>query len=185
MGLNRIQGSASRIVRGAGFLCAIGLTLGACGRNTPPMEVSAEQAQLEMQKGRPVDLYTRVGGRIKTCWFNPLDPLLKDHVFRAEAPVGGRAQISVYEIAPGGRLGQKAFAVNFTPDRSQTGVSAQNIRMQPALAAQLAADVRRFAGGDTSCSRGVASFDDSPEEQQRRSKRRPIAGVPLGGETEE
>jgi hypothetical protein len=175
--------TACRTAVTAAGLCLAALALGACGRNAPPVEV-AEPTSQDLQKGRPVDIYTRVGGRIKTCWFNPLDPMLKEHVFRAEAAPGGRTQIGIYEIAPGGRLGQKAFQVNFTAAQNQTGVVSQNIRMPSQLAAQMASDVRRFAAGDANCSNNVASFDDPPQGQGG-PRRRGLSMDPLGGASEQ
>jgi hypothetical protein len=52
-----------------------------------------------------------VGGTIKRCWFNATDPLLPNHVYRADvSPGGSKVEITVHQRAKLGRAGVAAAA---------------------------------------------------------------------------
>ena len=57
---------------------------------------------VSITRGKPLDTYVVMGGDIKRCWFNPVDPLLPNYVYRADvSPDGSKVQISVHQ-RPGG-----------------------------------------------------------------------------------
>ena len=57
-------------------------------------------------KSNPLEAYVAVGGTIKRCWFNATDPLLPNHVYRADvSPGGSKVKITVHRRAKLGRAG--------------------------------------------------------------------------------
>jgi hypothetical protein len=99
---------------------------------------------------RPVDAYVQLGGRIKSCWFNPDAPLLPNHVYRANVSAdGGTVLISVHEKQPLGRAGQLAYLINFRQEGNTTVVSTANRMMPPQLAAKMQFDIERWKRGET------------------------------------
>ena len=55
-------------------------------------------ANVSVTRAEPLDAYVVMGRRIKSCWFNATDPLLPNHVYRADvSPGGGKVQITVHQ----------------------------------------------------------------------------------------
>ena len=83
----------------------------ASARASPRRRRPGRQAMSDLQTptspGRSrVDIYVVMGRRIKSCWFNATDPLLPNHVYRADvSPGGGKVTITVHQRADLGRAG--------------------------------------------------------------------------------
>lgn len=145
-----------------GLLFAVGM-LSACGTSAPdvapgatPVSAPVTHAQRAiLPNTNPAQTYAMVARQVRACWFNPQDPVLTRHIFRAEAPAGrgqaGQTRIVIYERAPDGRLGLKAFTVNFEPRRKGTVVTTANHRLPSALGQKMSADVGYWVQGGPNC----------------------------------
>ena len=72
------------------------------------------ELNMSIANAKPVDAYVLLGGRIKTCWFNPSDPLFPDHVYRADvAPDGSKVKITIHDRRNLGRAGKLAYSIDF------------------------------------------------------------------------
>lgn len=146
---------------------AIGLSLAACGggRGTAANNVSvaAEESvgavpayntsRMSIATAKPVDAYVMLGGRIKTCWFNPSAPLFPEHVYRADVSPGGeKVKITVHQARNLGRAGKLSYVIDFAQQGAYTVVTSQNLGMTPEQAAKMQFDINRWKGGETSCS---------------------------------
>lgn len=119
--------------------------------------------------GKPVEAYTRVARGLKGCWLAPTAPLGLDkgYVFAAEAAPedkGGKAFIVIYERTPDGERGLKAFAVALEPDGENSKLGTENYRVPEPFGAQMLADVRRWAGGESGCTPMAPDF--APVDEQ-------------------
>ena len=112
---------------------------------------------------KPVDSYVILGGRIKTCWFNRLAPLLPAHVYRADASSdGSQVKISIHERRPLGRAGRVAYLVEFQQEGPRTVVTTVNRRMPPHLAAKMQFDIDRWKRGESNCSKEMPTTASIP-----------------------
>jgi hypothetical protein len=103
---------------------------------------------------KPVDAYVLLGGRIKSCWFNAVDPLLPNHVYQADvSPSGRMVQIVIHDKLALGRAGNATYAVDFKEEDGYTVVRTYNRRMPPGLAAKMQYDIERWKRGERNCSR--------------------------------
>src|SRR6478672_3591130 len=85
----------------AGMLSGCGVSLssfgiggGGAGTSLAEEEATGSTPALgptnvEVTRARPFDAYVAMGGIIKRCWFNATDPLLPNHVYRADVSPGG------------------------------------------------------------------------------------------------
>ena len=104
----------------------------------------------------PIDAYVALGGRIKTCWFNAVDPLLPNHVYRADvSPNGSKVEITIHQRLPLGRPGVATYAIDFRQEGAYTTVTATNLMMPPNLAAKMQYDIDRWKRGDTNCNKAM------------------------------
>ncbi|HXG79218.1 MAG TPA: hypothetical protein VNJ31_07780 [Methyloceanibacter sp.] len=111
-------------------------------------------SRISLASSKPVDAYVQLGGRIKTCWFNPTEPLLPDHVYRANvSPDGNKVQITIHEKMKLGRAGLSTYAIDFRQEGSGTVVTTENRKMPPELAAKMQYDIDRWKGGETDCNK--------------------------------
>ena len=124
---------------------------------SPETVASVTPAKVSMQASKPVDAYLIIGGRIKTCWFNPSDPLFPDHVYRADvSPDGNKVQITIHKARDLGRAGATAYIIDFKQEgRSTTAIVQQNRAMAPEQAAKMRYDIDRWRRGETSCSKDM------------------------------
>lgn len=117
---------------------------------------SVTPARVSIAASKPMDAYVFLGGRIKTCWFNPSDPLLPDHVYRADvSPNGNKVQVTVHEARNLGRAGETAYVIDFRPGGSGTVVTSQNVKMTPEQAGKMRYDVERWKRGETNCTKDM------------------------------
>ncbi|MGH6865754.1 MAG: hypothetical protein ACREDO_06225 [Methyloceanibacter sp.] len=154
----------SRILK-SGFvllLLAVGLT--GCGGRSASVSTSQvpdesvgtvpQASRMSIASAKPVDAYVILGGRIKTCWFNPSDPLFPDHVYRADvSPDGAKVKISIHEKLKLGRPGYSTYVIDFKQEGPFTIVTTQNRRMTPEAAAKMQYDIERWKGGQRDCNK--------------------------------
>lgn len=129
------------------------LAVSACGGS---VSTTSSHGQTSVLPGTsPVQAYTQVARQIKGCWFKPSDPVLPRHVFRAEAPAdgpqAGQTVVVIYDRAPDGRLGLKAYTVSFLKRGKGTVVTTQNHKLPYALAQKLTGDVGYWVQGGVTC----------------------------------
>jgi len=99
----------------------------------------------------PAQVYARIARRARACWFEPGNPVLTKHEFRAEARGdGSRADINIYEVKPKGKL-DKVFVVKFRSREDGTVIGTDNISLPYALGQKLTSDVGRWAQGNQAC----------------------------------
>jgi hypothetical protein len=109
-------------------------------------------SRISIASAKPVDAYVQLGGRIKSCWFNASDPLLPEHVYRANvSPDGSKVQITIHKKLALGRPGVSTYAIDFRQEGPSTVVSTQNRQMTPELAAKLQYDIERWKRGEADC----------------------------------
>jgi hypothetical protein len=111
-------------------------------------------SRMSIASAKPVDAYVVLGGRIKTCWFNASDPLLPEHVYRANvSPNGSKVQITIHQKMALGRPGLSTYAIDFRQEGPSTVVSTENRKMPPELAAKMQYDIDRWKRGETECNK--------------------------------
>lgn len=114
-------------------------------------------------RAKPFDTYIVMGGRIKRCWFNATDPLLPNHVYRADVrPEGGKVQISVHQKIELGRAGATTYIIDFNQQGSSTVIATENRRMPPELAAKMQYDINRWQRGASDCNRRMPAIAAAP-----------------------
>jgi hypothetical protein len=111
-------------------------------------------SQRSIAASQPIDAYVALGGRIKTCWFNAVTPLLPNHVYRADvSPSGSKVEITIHQRLLLGRPGVATYAIDFRQKGTYTTVTATNLMMPPDLAAKMQYDIDRWKRGDTNCNK--------------------------------
>lgn len=130
----------------------VSLLLAGCGAK-PSASVSGSKR---------VGSYVSLGGRIKTCWFNRMAPLLPAHVYRADvSPDGSQVKINIHERRSLGRAGRVAYIVDFQQE-GPTVVATDNRRMPPHLAAKMQFDIDRWKRGESNCSKEMPATASIP-----------------------
>jgi hypothetical protein len=135
-------------------MVAAGL-VAACGSATlAPTPVEHGQRSV-LPDTSPALAYTMVARQIKACWFKPADPVLPNHVFRAEVPPSGapdpKTTIVIYDRTPEGKRGLKAYSIEFESRSNGTTVTTANHKLPYALAQKLTADVGHWIQGGANC----------------------------------
>jgi len=124
------------------------------------------ELNMSIANAKPIDAYVLLGGRIKTCWFNPSDPLFPDHVYRADvAPDGSKVKITIHDKRNLGRAGKLAYAIDFHQQGNHTAVTTQNTSMTPTQAAKMQFDINRWKSGQTNCSKDMPKVVAQPASQ--------------------
>jgi hypothetical protein len=159
---HKVRGSAAIAIA----LTAVGLGLAACGGgggSTGSASVVADApvgavpayntSRMSVATAKPVDAYVMLGGRAKTCWFNPSAPLFPDHVYRADvSPDGQKVKITIHDKRNLGRAGKLAYTIDFHQQGASTIVTTKNLAMTPEQAAKMQFDINRWKSGQTNCS---------------------------------
>jgi hypothetical protein len=128
-------------------------SIGSANESTGAVPAAAPR-RLSVATSKPVDAYVLLGGRIKTCWFNAENPLLPNHVYRADvSPSGRMVQIVIHERLALGRPGDATYAVDFKEVEGYTVIRTFNRKMPPMLAAKMQYDIDRWKSGETNCNR--------------------------------
>ncbi len=128
-------------------------SLAGCGASPTAPAASGQTSVLPGVS--PAQAYTTVARQIKACWFNPTDPVLTRHVFRAEAGAGSspnsQTNVVIYDRTPDGKRGLKAYSVSFEQRGKGTVVDTANHRLPYALGQKLTADVGYWIQGGATC----------------------------------
>ena len=130
----------------------VAAALAGCG-GAPSAQVAHGQKSV-LPGTAPAEAYALVARQVKGCWFNPANPVLTKHVFRAEAPAGGapgQTMIVIYDQTPDGKRGLKAYSVLFEPRSKGTSVTTQNHKLAYGLAQKLSSDVGYWIQGGANC----------------------------------
>lgn len=158
----------------AALSCALAACASTGGR---PGGAPVDQGPTTVVRGEsPEALYARIARQVKTCWLNPADPVLEDHLFHAEVPAGGRnkgaVNIAINERTKKNERGLKAFGIDLEPLANGTKIVARNHRLDYALGQKLTADVGFWAQGGTTCNPPSAATDreDNPISGPRVSR---------------
>jgi hypothetical protein len=110
-------------------------------------------------RSKPMDAYVVMGGNIKRCWFNPVDPLLPKHVYRADvSPDGGKVKITVHQRADLGRAGRTTYVIDFKQSGPSTIITTDNLKMPRELAAKMQFDLERWKRGASDCSKKMPAI---------------------------
>lgn len=150
----RSQPEAARVASASEATSSVGEPAGEAAA-TP---ASAAPTGLALRNTKPIDAYLVLGGKIKTCWFNPIQPLLPRHMYRADvSPDGDNAKIAVYEMTREKRPGAIAYLIVLQQEPGYTSVKTQNRKMPQDASARLRHDVERWTHGDGSCKSGTAA----------------------------
>jgi hypothetical protein len=114
-------------------------------------------------RAKPFDAYVAMGGDIKRCWFNPVDPLLPAYVYRADvSPDGSKVQISVHQRVELGRAGGTTYIIDFKQSGPSTVITTENRKMPPNLAAKMVFDIDRWKRGQSDCSKEMPTMGSVP-----------------------
>jgi len=112
--------------------------------------------RISIASSKPVDAYVVLGHRIKSCWFNAMDPLLPKHVYLADvSPSGRKVQITIHHKKASGRAGAATYAIFFKQEGPYTVVLTQNRGMPPYLAAKMRYDIERWKRGQSNCNKAM------------------------------
>lgn len=121
--------------------------------SSEPATGSTRSTGVSLTRAKPLDAYVVMGGNIKRCWFNPVDPLLPNHVYRADVSPGGtKVKITVHQRANLGRAGVTTYIIDFTQSGPSTVISTENRKMTPEQAAKMEFDIKRWQRGEADCS---------------------------------
>ena len=150
----------------AGLLsgCGVSLSSFSLGGSSVGTSLAEEEAtgstgdvrptNASVTRAKPLDAYVVMGRRIKSCWFNATDPLLPNHVYRADvSPGGGKVTITVHQRADLGRAGLSTYVIDFKQQGLATVITTENRRMPPELAAKMQYDIDRWQRGASDCNR--------------------------------
>jgi hypothetical protein len=131
---------------------ADGASMKASSESTSALPAGARQ--MSITASEPIDAYILLGRRIKGCWFNAVDPLLPNHVYKADvSPSGNKVQIVIHQRQALGQAGPATYAIDFKREGPYTVVRTFNRNMPPYLAAKMQYDIERWKRGDTNCSK--------------------------------
>ena len=140
-------------------LSSYGIGSGGAGTSLAEEEATGstgapEATNVAVTKARPLDTYVVMGGRIKRCWFNATDPLLPNHVYRADvSPSSSKVTITVHQRADLGRAGLLTYIIDFKQAGAGTVITTENRKMPPNLAAKMQYDISRWQRGQSDCSK--------------------------------
>ena len=144
-----------------------GASLGSASSESTGAVPAVPGNRIALAASRPVDAYVLLGGRIKSCWFNPDAPLLPNHVYRANVSAdGSKVQITIHEKEALGRPGLSTYAIDFRDEGNYTVVSTENRKMPPDLAAKMQYDIARWNRGETNCSRAMPQAAAATKSRQ-------------------
>jgi hypothetical protein len=150
---------------------ADGASIKASNESTSALPAGARQMSIAASK--PIDAYVLLGRRIKSCWFNAVDPVLPNHVYQADvSPSGSKVQITIHQRQDLGQAGLATYAIDFKQEGTFTVVRTANRNMPPDLAAKMQYDIERWKRGDTNCNKrmpksAAAAAVANPEQPNR------------------
>lgn len=135
----------------------------------------SEGPQVIVKGSTPVQLYSHIARQARGCWLNARNPALPRHEFRAEAGAGGRSgnetRIVIYEREKDGKLGLKAFTIDFVARRDGTQILARNLKLSYPLGQKFVSDVGYWAQGGANCDGPVDPAASHPQIEGPRTSR--------------
>lgn len=158
--------------------------LAACSTATLPTLPKIEMPVVAY-KEEPSEIYSRLARGAMACWFSPNGPLKQTHAFHADvAPPSDNAgaEIVIHErdrAAPS-PLSLRAYKITIARTPEGTAVAEQNFKLPESLAATMAQDIRRWAGGNLDC--GVATPVAQPAPDARKGAQ-PVSPIPTSSTT--
>jgi hypothetical protein len=151
---------AAAMLQGCGFgISSFSLGGSSTGTSLAEEEATGSDADtrptnVSLTKSNPLEAYIAVGGTIKRCWFNATDPLLPNHVYRADvSPGGGKVKITVHQRARLDRAGLTTYIIDFKRSGPSTLITTENRKMPPQLAAKMQYDINRWQRGQSNCNK--------------------------------
>ncbi|MEZ5849286.1 MAG: hypothetical protein R3D68_01380 [Hyphomicrobiaceae bacterium] len=175
----RIVGGLAVLALGGCGAAKLSEQLGALPEAPPAERIDRPQS--------PIDSYSTIARAALNCWFGPSGSLKRSHVFHAEAPPpdsGKGAEIVIYQRDPTGGAPRALRAFRIVIARSGEGSSIQteSYRMDERVAADMKADVIRWAQGQTACSVvGTGGWGAAPGEAKADAQMKPEAASKAGG----
>ena len=136
--------------------CSVGTTDSSVSDSSvsDPSAGTASVRTASISSAKPFDAYVAMGGRIKTCWFNADDPLLRNYVYRADvSPDSAKVEITIHDRAELGRAGLSTYAIDFKQEGPSTVITTENRKMPPNLAAKMQYDIDRWKRGESDCNK--------------------------------
>ncbi|MCB1547844.1 MAG: hypothetical protein KDJ41_08440 [Hyphomicrobiaceae bacterium] len=164
-----------------GMLCGLlALAVSGCagGAGLPGLGVTTGSVRTPVSS---TEVYTRIARGALACWFAAEGPLGATHIFHADAlpeAKGGGFEILINERLPSNQRGLKAFRIAVGPgEASATGLRIENLKLSPALARQLRADVLRWSDGGIGCTARSDGWAPTAEPPESAAKKKPAAKV--------
>ncbi|MFN0219606.1 MAG: hypothetical protein ACKVP4_12430 [Hyphomicrobium sp.] len=123
---------------------------------TLPSMADFKPAPNEPPVGSATELYARIARGANSCWFAPAGPLKRGYIYNAEADApsrGGKAEVTIHSRAQGqpNPRGAKAYFIRIIPEGENAKVETENVSMSEQAAAEMTADVKRWAKGEQGC----------------------------------
>ncbi len=143
---------------------ALGFALSGCGGSPLPATLGVAVGST-VHPEPPVEIYSRIARGALSCWFGANGNLKKTHIFNADVPPGGAAEIVIHErdgVAPSPRS-LRSYRITISPSGEGSHVAIENLKFPEPMATDLKADVVRWAGGRSDCSVvGVGGWNAAP-----------------------
>src|SRR5688572_1732566 len=170
------------LLRMVGVLAAC--TLAGCSTATLPTLPKLEMPVVAY-KEEPSEIYSRIARGAMACWFSPNGPLKQNYAFHADvAPPSDNAgaEIVIHERdrnAPS-PLSLRAYKILISRKPEGTAVEEQNFKLPAPLAAMMAQDIRRWAGGKLDCNTPIPVAQPTPDAQKNSQ---PVSPIPTSSTT--
>lgn len=163
-----------------GIACA----LAACSTATLPSLPKIE-LPVVAYKEEPSEVYSRIARGAMACWFSPNGPLKKNYAFHADvAPPSDNAgaEIVIHErdSAAPSPLSLRAYKILIARQPEGTAVAEQNFKLPESLAATMAQDIRRWAGGNLDCGAATPVAQQAPDAKKGAQ---PVSPIPTSSTT--
>ncbi|MFM9849906.1 MAG: hypothetical protein ACKVP3_22465 [Hyphomicrobiaceae bacterium] len=159
--------------------------LAACSTATLPALPKFEMPVVAY-KDEPSEVYSRIARGAMACWFSPNGPLKPSYAFHADvAPPSDNAgaEIVIHErdrAAPS-PLSLRAYKIVISRKPEGTAVEEQNFKLPEPLAAMMAQDIRRWAGGTHECGTAMSVAQPAADAQKAATPVSPIPTSSTGG----
>jgi hypothetical protein len=130
-------------------------------------------------KEEPSEIYSLIARGAMACWFSPNGPLKQNYAFHADvAPPSDNAgaEIVIHERdrnAPS-PLSLRAYKITISRKPEGTSVAEQNFKLPESLAATMAQDIRRWAGGTLDCGAATPVAQSVPAAPKGTQPANPI-----------
>lgn len=152
--------------------------LAACSTATLPTLPKLEMPVVAYKED-PSEIYSRIARGAMACWFSPNGPLKQSYAFHADvAPPSDNAgaEIVIHERdrnAPS-PLSLRAYKIVISRKPEGTAVEEQNFKLPAPIAAMMAQDIRRWAGGAHECGTAMSVAQPATDAQKAATPVNPI-----------